>query len=71
MSAAALEIQSLQKSFGALQVTRDVNLTLVVNLLIGSLPGIYFGSKLCGKMETKWLRPAVALTLVFVGTRLI
>lgn len=48
----------------------DVNLGLVVNLLIGSLPGIYLGSKLCGRMQTKWLRPAVALTLVFVGTRL-
>lgn len=49
----------------------DVNLPLVVNLLVGSLPGIYIGSKLCGKMQTRWLRPAVALTLVFVGTRLI
>jgi uncharacterized protein len=49
----------------------DVNLLLVVNLLIGSLPGIYLGSKLCGKMQTRWLRPAVAVTLVFVGTRLI
>ncbi|HZY99065.1 MAG TPA: sulfite exporter TauE/SafE family protein [Candidatus Baltobacteraceae bacterium] len=49
----------------------DVNLPLVANLLIGSLPGIYVGSKLCGKMQTKWLRPAVAVTLVFVGARLI
>jgi uncharacterized membrane protein YfcA len=49
----------------------DVNLLLVANLLIGSLPGIYLGSKLCGKLQTRWLRPAVALTLVFVGTRLI
>jgi uncharacterized protein len=49
----------------------DVNLLLVVNLLIGSLPGVYIGSKLCGRMQTRWLRPAVALTLVFVGSRLI
>ncbi len=49
----------------------DVNLLLVVNLLIGSLPGVYVGSKLCGRMQTRWLRPAVALTLVFVGSRLI
>lgn len=49
----------------------DVNLLLVVNLLIGSLPGVYIGSKLCGRMAQRWLRPAVALTLVFVGTRLI
>jgi uncharacterized protein len=49
----------------------DVNLLLVVNLLLGGLPGVYLGSKLCGKMQTGWLRPAVALTLVFVGSRLI
>lgn len=49
----------------------DVNLPLVANLLLGSLPGVYIGSRLCGRMQTRWLRPAVALTLVFVGTRLI
>ena len=49
----------------------DVNLVLVGNLLVGSLPGIYLGSKLCGKLQTRWLRPAVAVTLVFVGSRLI
>jgi len=49
----------------------DVNLALVGNLLIGSLPGIYVGSKLCGKLDARWLRPTVALTLAFVGTRLI
>ena len=49
----------------------DVNVPLAVNLLIGSLPGVYIGSRLCGRLSQKWLRPAVALTLVFVGTRLI
>jgi uncharacterized membrane protein YfcA len=49
----------------------DVNLPLVLNLLSGSLPGIYLGSKLCGKLQTRWLRPTVALTLIFVGTRLV
>jgi uncharacterized membrane protein YfcA len=49
----------------------DVNLPLVLKLLIGSLPGVYIGSKLCGKMSQTWLRPAVAVTLIFVGTRLI
>ena len=49
----------------------DVNLPLVANLLLGSLPGVYIGSKLCARMHTRWLRPAVALTLVFVGARLI
>jgi uncharacterized protein len=49
----------------------DVNIVLVLNLLIGSLPGVYIGSKLCGKLETRWLRPVVAVTLAAVGTRLI
>lgn len=50
----------------------DVNLPLVLNLLLGSLPGVYVGSKLCGRLRTTaWLRPVVALTLVFVGTRLV
>ncbi|MGA8475995.1 MAG: sulfite exporter TauE/SafE family protein [Candidatus Cybelea sp.] len=49
----------------------DVNLPLVLKLLIGSLPGVYIGSKLCGRMSQTWLRPVVAVTLVFVGTRLI
>jgi uncharacterized protein len=49
----------------------DVNLPLVLKLLIGSLPGVYIGSKLCGRLSQTWLRPVVALTLVFVGTRLI
>jgi uncharacterized membrane protein YfcA len=49
----------------------DVNLPLVLKLLVGSLPGVYLGSKLCGRLSQSWLRPAVAVTLVFVGTRLI
>lgn len=49
----------------------DVNLLLVLKLLIGSLPGVYIGSKLCGRLSQSWLRPMVAVTLVFVGTRLI
>ena len=49
----------------------DVNLPLVLKLLIGSLPGVYIGSKLCGRLSQSWLRPVVAVTLVFVGTRLI
>jgi uncharacterized membrane protein YfcA len=49
----------------------DVNLLLVAKLLIGSIPGVYIGSKLCGRLSQTWLRPVVALTLVVVGTRLI
>ncbi|HKE36575.1 MAG TPA: TSUP family transporter, partial [Candidatus Baltobacteraceae bacterium] len=49
----------------------DVNAPLAIMLLVGSLPGVFIGSKLCGRLSQTWLRPAVAVTLVFVGTRLI
>lgn len=49
----------------------DVNVGLALNLLIGSLPGVYVGSKLCTRLHANWLRPAVAVTLIFVGSRLI
>lgn len=48
----------------------DVNVGLAFNLLIGSLPGVYIGSKLCTRLHARWLRPAVAVTLIFVGSRL-
>lgn len=48
----------------------DVNVWLALKLLIGSLPGVYIGSKLCTRLHARWLRPAVAVTLIFVGTRL-
>jgi uncharacterized membrane protein YfcA len=49
----------------------DVDLRLVLNLLAGSLPGVYLGGKLCVFFSQRWLRPAVAVTLAFVGIRLI
>jgi uncharacterized protein len=49
----------------------DVNPSIASNLIIGSLPGVYIGSKLCKVLEQRWLRPAVALTLFFVGARLV
>ncbi len=49
----------------------DVNVGIAITLLAGSLPGIFVGSMLCARLESQWLRPAVAVTLVFVGSRLI
>ncbi len=48
-----------------------VNLALSANLLLGSLPGVYVGSKLCGLLPDAWLRPAIAGVLVFAGSRLV
>ena len=49
----------------------DVNFPLALNLLVGSIPGVYFGSKFCRALQQRWLRPAVALVLIVVGMRLI
>ena len=44
---------------------------LLGNLLIGSLPGIYLGSQLSGRIAERWLRPALASMLVLVGGKLV
>jgi uncharacterized membrane protein YfcA len=49
----------------------DVNYPVAAALLIGSLPGIYLGSRLCRKLPELWLRPAVAMVLVFAASRLV
>ncbi|MCA1597677.1 MAG: sulfite exporter TauE/SafE family protein [Chloroflexi bacterium] len=49
----------------------DVNLGLSLNLLAGSLPGVFIGSKLCARLPDTWLRPAMAGALLFAGTRLV
>ena len=43
----------------------------LVNLLIGSLPGIYAGSRLSGTVPDKALRPALAVMLVYAGGKLV
>lgn len=40
-------------------------------LLCGSLPGIFLGSQLSGKIPDQYLRPAVAGMLFFVGSKLV
>jgi uncharacterized membrane protein YfcA len=50
--------------------TGDVNVAVSINLLVGSLPGILLGSRFCAGLSQRFLRPAVALTLVAVGARL-
>ena len=44
---------------------------LLVQLLMGSLPGIYIGSMLSGKVPDLLLRNAIAMMLFFVGYKLI
>ncbi len=49
----------------------DVDLRLTLNLLLGALPGVFFGSKLCARLPDAWLRPAVAGILLLAGSRLL
>jgi len=57
-------------ALGQLQMG-NVDLALSANLLLGSLPGVYAGSKLCGLLPDAWLRPAIAGVLIFAGSRLV
>ena len=49
----------------------NLDLELLAQLLLGSLPGIYIGSMLSGKVPDLFLRNAIAVMLFFVGYKLI
>lgn len=49
----------------------DVNYGIAGSLLLGSLPGVFIGSRVCKNLPEIWLRPAVAMVLVVAGSRLI
>lgn len=49
----------------------NVQLSLVFNLLIGSLPGVFFGSKMNMRVPEKVLRPILASMLMLTGLKLI
>jgi uncharacterized membrane protein YfcA len=49
----------------------DVDPHLVTSLLVGSLPGVYVGSTLCGRMDETWLSRAVLLILAYAGFKLL
>lgn len=49
----------------------NVNWELLVNLLMGSLPGIWVGSHMTGALPDKVLRPALAAMLVYAGVKLL
>ncbi len=49
----------------------NVDWSLLVNLLVGSLPGIYIGSHLANRAADKYLRPALAGMMIYAGTKLV
>jgi uncharacterized membrane protein YfcA len=48
----------------------SVNAPLVLSLLLGSVPGVLLGSKLCAVVSPRYFRPVLAGVMVFIGTRL-
>ena len=49
----------------------NVDWALLLNLLVGSLPGIYLGSHLANRAADKYLRPALAAMMLYAGTKLV
>lgn len=48
-----------------------VDVSLLGMLLMGSLPGIYLGSRLSARVPERWLRPALATLLLLIGIRMV
>lgn len=48
-----------------------VDTAVTLQLLTGSLIGVFLGTKLCRFLAQQWLRPALAVVLVVAGSRLI
>ena len=49
----------------------NLDLALLAQLLLGSLPGIYIGSSLSGKVPDAFLRNSIAVMLFLAGYKLI
>jgi len=48
-----------------------VDVRLAANLVLGSLPGVVLGSRLCARVPDVWFRPAMAGILLFACSKLI
>jgi uncharacterized protein len=49
----------------------SINWAMTGALLIGSIPGVYIGSRLCALLPIRFLRPAIAGVLVLAGAKLL
>lgn len=49
----------------------EVNWPMVLSLLVGSLPGVWIGSRLVRLIGESWLRPVILGVLGFAGARLL
>ncbi|MES2633231.1 MAG: sulfite exporter TauE/SafE family protein [Pseudomonadota bacterium] len=49
----------------------NVNFSLLLNLLVGSIPGVIVGALLSSRLPQVWLRRALAAILIFTGWKLL
>jgi uncharacterized membrane protein YfcA len=49
----------------------NVDSTLMVNLLMGSIPGVLLGSMLASKVPTRWVQGSISAVLVAVGVKML
>ncbi len=49
----------------------DVDYRLALGILVGSLPGVWLGSRLSTALGDGWLRPIIVGALAFAGSRLV
>jgi hypothetical protein len=49
----------------------QADVPLAANLVVGSLPGVFLGSRLCAYVPEAWLRPGLAGILLFAGSKLL
>jgi uncharacterized protein len=48
----------------------SINFPMTWSLLVGSIPGVIIGSRLCAVLPDKWVRPATAGVLALAGSRM-
>jgi uncharacterized protein len=49
----------------------SIDVSILLSLLVGSIPGIIFGSRMASRVPEAVLRPALAVTLAAVGIRML
>lgn len=49
----------------------NMDYSLLGQLLVGSLPGIWLGSHMTRRVAEQWLRPALAIMMVVIGAKLV
>jgi uncharacterized membrane protein YfcA len=48
----------------------SINFSMTLNLLVGSIPGVVLGSRLCGILPDRFVRPATAGVMALTASRM-